>query len=286
MKNQTHWLEFTAKIDPSILERLSGDIFDLGADGLEELNDGIKIYFPGKIWNANIYDALIAKIKAFSGTFDQSQVEIKTIPAENWNESWKENFKLFRLTDRIIIKPDWDTYSAKRNEIVITIRPKMAFGTGHHETTQLVMIMIEKYFKPGMRLLDAGTGSGILSIFALKKGFSEVIAFDNDPVAVENAKENFTLNGIKNKFTLFCGSIDDLEISEYDMIVANIDRNVLLQLPGKLTKYIIPKGILILSGLLSRDEDKILDTYEEFGWRAIEKEQKGAWLALVLKYMG
>ena len=160
----------------------------------------------------------------------------------------------------------------------------MAFGTGHHETTQLVMVMLQKYLKNEQRVLDAGTGSGILAILAAQLGAAEITAFDNDPIAIENAKENFDLNNIKTAHSIIYGVLEDIKELEYDVIVANIDRNVLLQLPEKLVGYIRPGGILILSGLLSRDEDKILNAYEEFDWRPVEKNQRGAWIVLALTH--
>ena len=272
------------EIDPSLLDVLSNDIFSLGADGLEEADDLVKIYFQNQQWDESKLNLLVETISKYKPGFNHSNIQTNNIPLQDWTESWKENFKLFNLTENIIIKPDWDEYQPQNGEIVITISPKMAFGTGHHETTQLVMMMLQKYLKNGHRVLDAGTGSGILAILAAQLGAVEITAFDNDPIAIENTKENFSLNNIDIKYDIVCGVLDDIEKSEYDIIVANIDRSVLLDLPERIVDYIKPGGTLILSGLLSRDEDKILNAYEEFNWQVIEKEQKGAWLVLVLTH--
>jgi ribosomal protein L11 methyltransferase len=279
------WVEVSIQIDPSLLNVISNDVFTLGADGLEETNECIKIYFPDEQWNSKVEKSLSRLITKLNPEFTSSLIQTRHIPNQDWTESWKENFKLFHLTDNIIIKPDWIEYQAQQDEIVVTICPKMAFGTGHHETTQLVMLMLQKYLGEGQRLLDAGTGSGILAILAAQLGVAEITAFDNDPVAIENARENFSLNNIKIEQNIFCGTLNNVEISEYDIIVANIDRNVLLELPEKLIAYIKPGGTLILSGLLSRDEDKILTAYEEFNWQVIEKDQKGAWIVLALTHV-
>lgn len=283
MKAQQKWIETSIRLKPDLLEILSNDIFDLGAEGLEEANGIVRIYFTEDQWNLKSEQLLIEAVKKFDPEFNNTHIQIKEIPYQDWTESWKDNFKLFHLTDHIIIKPDWDNYQAKKGETVITISPKMAFGTGRHETTKLVMLMLQKYIKEGQRLLDAGTGSGILSILAAKLGAEQITAFDTDPTAVENSRENFVLNNIKN-YNLFCGTLDDLKASKYDIIAANIDRNVLSQLAAKFTSYIKSGGLLIISGLLSRDEDKILTIYEEYGWEAIQKEQMGAWIVLVLTY--
>ena len=278
------WVEAHIKIDPGLADTVSNDIFNLGAEGFEEVGDGLKIYFTEDLWNPSLRQSLIDIISKFDPEFKDSRIHLKPVPFQNWNESWKENFQLFHLANKIIIKPDWDDYNAKDDEIVITISPKMAFGTGHHETTQLVLLALQKYIKQGHSLLDAGTGSGILSILAAKLGANNITAFDNDPIAIENARENFNLNKIKNAYHLFCGTLENVKKNEYDIIVANIDRNVLLKFPEKLIPYIKPGGTLILSGLLSRDEDKILTAYEEFDWQVIEKDQKGSWIVLTLTH--
>jgi ribosomal protein L11 methyltransferase len=282
MINEQTWIEVNVDINPSLLDTISNDIFSLGADGLEEADDLVKIYFQSQQWNESKLNLLVETISRFNPDFNSSYIHTKNIPFQDWTENWKENFKLFYLTDKIIIKPDWDEYQPQKSEIVITISPKMAFGTGHHETTQLVMLMLQKYVNKGQRMMDAGTGSGILAILAAQLGADEITAFDNDPVATENTKEHFLQNNINIKHNIICGVLDDIEKSEYDIIVANIDRSVLLGMPGKFIDYIKPGGKLILSGLLSRDEDKILTAYEEFNWKVIEKDQKGAWIVLVL----
>ena len=284
MMYNKNWVEVSVQIDPSLLDIISNDIFTLGAEGLEETNKCVKIYFSDEQWNSQREKSLIGLITKLNPEFTNSQILTKHIPYQDWTESWKENFKLFHLTDNIIVKPDWDHYQAQEGEIVITVSPKMAFGTGHHETTQLVMVMLQKYLKDEQRVLDAGTGSGILAILSAQLGAAEITAFDNDPIAIENAKENFDLNNIKTAHSIIYGVLEDIKELEYDVIVANIDRNVLLQLPEKLVGYIRPGGILILSGLLSRDEDKILNAYEEFDWRPVEKNQRGAWIVLALTH--
>lgn len=283
IKNKT-WIEVDVKLEPSLLDIISNDIFSLGAEGIEEAGEQIKIYFQDDKWDESKLNSLTTLIGKHSSDFEPSSIQIRDIPFQDWTESWKENFKLFHLTKNIIIKPDWEAYQPKNDEIVITISPKMAFGTGHHETTQLVMMMLQKYLKKGHHVLDAGTGSGILAILAAKLGAIEITAFDNDPVALENTKENFSLNSIELKPRIICGTLDDIQKSKNDIILANIDRNVLLDLPEKFIDFLKPGGILILSGLLSRDEDKILTTYEEFNWQVLEKDQKGAWLALALTH--
>lgn len=284
MIQEETWIEVNVKIDPSLLDTISNAIFSLGADGIEETDNLLKIYFQNQQWNKSKFNLLVETISKYDSNFNCSYIDSKNIPFQDWTENWKENFKLFNLTDKIIIKPDWIEYQPQKGEIVITISPKMAFGTGHHETTQLAMLMLQKYVKKGQRILDAGTGSGILAILAAKLGANEITAFDPDPVAIENTKENFLQNNISIRHNIICGVLNNIEKLEYDIIVANIDRNVLLDMPGKFIDYIKPDGIIILSGLLSRDEDKILTVYGEFKWKVIQKEQKGAWIVLVLTY--
>ncbi len=282
MVKEETWIEVNVKIDPSLLDTISNDIFSLGADGITETDNLLKIYFQNQQWNRSKFNLLVEIISKYDPNFNFSFIDTTNIPFQDWTENWKENFKLFNLTEKIIIKPDWNEYQPQKGEIVITISPKMAFGTGHHETTQLMMMMLQKYVKKGQRILDAGTGSGILAILSAKLGAGEITAFDRDPIAIENSKENLLQNNISTRHNIICGVIDDIEKSEYDIIVANIDRSVLLDLPKKFIDYIKPDGILIISGLLSRDENQILTAYEEFNWKVIEKDQKGTWIVLVL----
>jgi len=159
----------------------------------------------------------------------------------------------------------------------------MAFGTGHHESTQLIIAGLEKWLKEGMSVLDAGTGSGILAIIADKLGADSVMAFDNDPVALKNAFENAQLNGVSNTVKFFLSNPEMLNPSEYDLILANINRNVLIKNAELFAELLKNNGKIILSGLLLRDEPKILQVFNQAGFVLVEKNARKDWMLLVLE---
>ena len=159
----------------------------------------------------------------------------------------------------------------------------MAFGTGHHESTQLMIAGLETWLKEGMNVLDVGTGSGILAIIADKLGADSVIAFDNDPVALKNAFENAQLNDTSGNVKFFLASPEMLKSSEYDLIMANINRNVLIKYADLFAELLKDNGKLILSGLLLHDEPEMLRIYYQAGFVLVQKNAIKDWLLLVLE---
>ncbi len=280
MKN---WITVTINLPPEYLENISSFLFSLGCSGIQENENSFSVFFEEAVWNNEQRTLLIEYIKQDYPDFAQDSMVISDVENQDWNEKWKENFKPLRISDHLIVLPEWENYQKKAGEETIIINPKMAFGTGHHETTKLILQLLPKYLKPGINVLDAGTGSGILAIYAARLGASAVTAFDNDPVAVENADENFELNDVKGKITSFTGEISLLKGQKFSMITANINRNVLLDLAGDMHRYIVNEGCLILSGLLAVDLELIDKSYSENGWLLVEKKQDGEWLALVFE---
>ena len=277
-----YWVEVTIAENPSILEELSVSFFQMGCQGINEHENSFTLYFPKDGWDETKKSKLnsILEQKNISDT----RVSISSLKGENWNENWKENFKTFRVGQNIIVIPDWETYQPKESEQVITIASKMAFGTGHHETTQLILKQLEEIIKPGMSVIDAGTGSAILSIYTALKGASKIIAFDNDPVAIENGLENAQLNNVADKIDLRCCTLKDIENEPYDIIVANINRNILLELAHNFNSYAHKKTILVLSGLLIKDRNEILNAYTIEGWKLVKSDEQGEWLSLNFVY--
>ena len=158
---------------------------------------------------------------------------------------------------KIIIKPSFKDYIAKEGEIVITIDPKMSFGTGEHQTTKLVLQMLEKYVKPEMKILDVGAGTGILSIAAIKLGAASAVAIDTDEVCYENCKENCELNGVADHIKILTSGINDVRENDFDLILANIQNNVLLEISNEIKKRLIKNKTVILSGLLGQNFDEM-----------------------------
>lgn len=277
----TDWVKITVKTDPRILEEISPYIFEWGCQGINELTDRFEMFFEKKDWNDSINSSLFELIKKHA-TITKTDILFENVPAENWNENWKKNFTSFRVGKNIIIQPDWEQTAASGNETIITIAPKMAFGTGHHETTQLILKMMEGLIEKNWTVLDAGTGSAILAIYAALCGAKRIRAFDNDPQAIENAAENCALNNVSKKIELSCAVLKDIHAEAYDLIVANINRNILLELADSFPLYSKNNGLLVLSGLLITDRDEILKKYQK-NWSLIKEEKMGDWLALLMR---
>ena len=203
---------------------------------------------------------------------------------EDWAQSWKQYYKPIPL-GRVTIVPAWESYEASEGEILIRMDPGMAFGTGTHETTRLVMLMMQEEDLVGKRFLDMGTGSGILSICASKLGAKSCNAYDIDPVAVKVARENAKDDGCDN---ITVGVSDlllgvDLACGKYDFCVANIVADVIIRMLPDLDKYVKAEAPIILSGIISMRADEVRAAIAENGYAVIKEIQENDWLAIMVK---
>ncbi|HSP88661.1 MAG TPA: 50S ribosomal protein L11 methyltransferase, partial [Ignavibacteriaceae bacterium] len=198
-----------------------------------------------------------------------------------WNEEWEKNLQVIKVTDRIVIKPSSKSYIPNKKEIILTIDPKMSFGTGEHQTTKLMLRLIEKCVRPGMKVLDIGSGTAVLAIAAVKLGAANAIAIDNDEICFENGNENISLNNVEDKVEIKIGELKEIKENNFDLIVANIQKNILLNISYDIGNRLNKNGLVILSGLLAEDEEDILSRYKETGLYFIEKEKMDEWIALV-----
>jgi ribosomal protein L11 methyltransferase len=277
------WIELKLNIPQKKMEDISAYLFAQGCEGINITDEDILIYFNQFRWSNEIKLALIDYIREFVPLFTPRDIHVVRFADQDWNKKWKEYFKPIRISQRIVVKPPWGTYRENRDDIIVTINPQMAFGTGHHESTQLMIAAMEKWVKEGMDILDVGTGSGILAIIADKLGAGSVMAFDNDPDALKNAFENAQLNGVPDKVRFFLASPEMLHSSEYDLVLANINRNVLIRYAELFSEFLKTDGKLIISGLLLSDEPKMLKEYQKAGFVLIQKKALKGWLLLVLE---
>ena len=204
---------------------------------------------------------------------------------EDWSTAWKKYYKPFQLTDRVVIKPSWEEYESKPGDIIIEMDPGMAFGTGTHETTKMCSILLDKYVTEGTKILDVGCGTGILSIIASKVGAKSVDAIDIDEVAVRVAKENVQINDEQDKIKIFRGILSDIEKGKnaYDIIVANIIANVIIDLSSDIPYYLEKKGLFITSGIIKERKQDVIDACISSGLSLIESLEMGEWVAMVFK---
>jgi ribosomal protein L11 methyltransferase len=203
------------------------------------------------------------------------------VDEEDWSESWKTYFKTEKISEKMVIKPTWRQYHAKKDEIILEIDPGMAFGTGTHPTTSLCLNMLEKYLKPGDSFLDVGTGSGILSIAAAKLGAQKITGIDNDDVAVEVAKSNLLQNKIEKKtFRIVTGNLVDMIHERYDLVVSNILSEVILDLLDHIKKVLVKGGIFMASGIIVKHKAPVVEKMIKSGFRILEIRTKEDWVSI------
>ena len=211
------------------------------------------------------------------------RIETALLQEQDWGENWKKYFHLLQIGSRFVVYPPWERVRFKKGQIPIEITPGMAFGTGTHATTQLCIRALETGLKKGRSVLDVGTGSGILAVAAAKLGAQEVWAIDIDEVAVEGARETVEKNGVMGKIRIRKGGIGRVE-KRFDVIVANIDFKSLKKLRLPLLWHLNERGLLILSGILREQEERIRRRYlETGGLRLLHADHQDEWACLTFK---
>ncbi|GAB4414201.1 MAG: 50S ribosomal protein L11 methyltransferase [Anaerolineales bacterium] len=210
-------------------------------------------------------------------------LQIVRLEDKDWERAWQEHYHVLRIGRRIVIRPSWRTYEPQPDDIVITLDPGMAFGTGLHPSTRLCVQALEDAVRPGMSVLDMGTGSGILAIAAAFLGAAHVVALDNDPIAVKAATENVAANGLRNRIAVGLGSVNAVS-GEFDLMVVNILANVIqAMLAQDLTQHLRPGGHFIAAGILDTQADDVLRSFAAHSLRLIEKRQEKDWVLLWAK---
>lgn len=278
------FIEVIIRTQPFLPELISGLAYMFTTiTGIEERENEIVCFFT--VFSNEDLDylkKLFGNLKKET-LIERFEIYTETIEQKNWNEEWEKTIQPIKVTDRIIIKPSFRQYIPQDNEIVITIDPKMSFGTGYHQSTRIMIRLIEKNIKPDMKVLDVGTGTGILAIVCAKLGAKKIISCDNDEFVQENVLENFETNNCKDKCSFVYGTIDKITETDFDLILANIQKNVLIEISEKIKAKSKPDGIIILSGLLLEDEKEICEKYSSLEFKLIETAIEDEWLGLVFR---
>ena len=286
------WLRISLHVPGAAVEAVSNFLMEREATGIEESEEGqkgerLKAYFLRDGREVGVLGALrryLKSLQAIQPEISQVKVEAVTIPEQDWGEKWKRFFKPFHVTSRVVVKPPWSSFRPKKNEMSIVINPGMAFGTGAHATTRLCIHALEKGLKKkGLSVLDVGTGSGILSILAARMGAGEVLGIDTDEVAVEVARENARQNRVSDLIQVRKGSIGNIQ-RQFDVVVANIDLRSLRRMRRPLLRHLKGKGLLVVSGLLEGEGERLRRYYMETGvlrWAVSTRE--GEWVCLTFR---
>jgi ribosomal protein L11 methyltransferase len=275
-----HYKEFNITAEPFIPEILSGLMWELEITGISEEVNCLKVFATeGSDVSTEKISRLLNKIVAEKMIFTFS-VEENLIEDKNWNEEWEKSVKVIEVSDKIVIKPTFKDYQAKPGQIIISIDPKMSFGTGEHQTTKLVLQFLETNVDNGIKALDVGSGTGVLAIAAVKLGAAYAIAVDNDEWCYNNGRENCGLNVVNKEVDIRLGEIKDIPENNFDLIMANIQKNILLDMAEEIKCRLKPGGLIILSGLLYNDEEDIVKKYSSLDFEMLEKKSLDEWIAL------
>ncbi|MDE2830051.1 MAG: 50S ribosomal protein L11 methyltransferase [Gemmatimonadota bacterium] len=257
------------------VEVVSAELFELGCCGVveEDISDGVRLtaYFEVAENKAEIEQAL----RPYECRFEP-------VPDTDWTLGWRSFFQPVYPTPRMAICPPWDRVPDPPGGFTIAIDPQMAFGTGHHETTRLALLGLEKKITSGDRVLDVGTGSGILSIAAVKLGAAKVMAVDIEAAAIENARANCVLNGVDAQVVLMQCSVDRVS-GIFDVVVANIISSILLPIVPELAKRLHPEGYAILGGILDREREAFCTALDRANLVLDEMLDDGEWLCAIAR---
>lgn len=242
----------------------------------------VKAYFPE---DREVLEELEKSLQVVERSFNvQCKVFINEVRDEEWEESWKKYYHTFKIGHRLIIKPSWEEYTALEGEVVIDIDPGMAFGTGSHASTRFCLNFIDQYVKGGEKIIDAGCGSGILSIAAAKLGAASIFAMDFDDVAGRIARENVKLNALENTIQVEVGDIiADLPKSEVDYILANITAEVVNLLIPEAVQRLHPGGYMFCSGIIESRWPGVKKQLEEHGMVIEKLLQESEWVGVAAR---
>jgi len=279
------WIEISISSPAPYQELLIGQIASIGFEGFLQLEDSFRCYSPLARWKDGTRQSLEYLLRNFEKEFTERHFSWKSriIKEENWNETWEKSIGIVEATKRIIIKPSWRKLRKRdKGKIVLHIDPKMAFGTGHHETTRLSMTLLEEYLHAGDKVLDFGCGTGIRAVSSVKLGARSALAIDNDPWAIENAAENVSRNKVGRRVSTRLGNGTKLPRQSYDLIIANIDLPTITATLKQLVKRLKSRGSIILSGLLVSDLTEFMNLISHQGIVPLEMVNENEWVAVAL----
>lgn len=269
-----NYIEYDFTVFPTEMgaEILMAELAEVGFDSFEDTPTGIKAYIPKDSWNEHILqDIYLLSNPEFTISYQITEIE-----QVNWNEEWEKNFSPIVVEDLCTVRANFHPVPNTRYDIVIT--PKMSFGTGHHETTYMMLQQLLPLSLEGAKVLDMGCGTGILAIMAALRGAHDITAIDIDPWCVENATENVQQNDC-SFITIKEGDVSLIAGEQYNLILANINRNILLSDIPAYTQALLPQGLLLVSGFYEEDLPAIKEKCQEVGLTYLSHIERNRWVS-------
>lgn len=275
-------------VDPDLADELSGLLFELGAEGVEERDEGtlLKNAAAGKVTLVAAFPSR-EEAEAAMAELGEHAPRYEEIVGDAWRDAWKEHYRPFTIARApeggasVVVRPPWEPYEAKAGEKVLELEPGRAFGTGLHETTRLVAQALAEHQArlAGITMFDIGCGSGVLALVALLLGADKAVAMDVDPEAIDVTRENAARNGLEARITTTTEPLAaDLRSP---VVVANIEAKVLIPLAADIGRHVGPGGLLLLSGILVPQKDDVRAAYPEF--ELLAAPTMGEWTLLALE---
>jgi ribosomal protein L11 methyltransferase len=281
------WRSLHIECEPGFEDIISAYIFESGFSGLEEHSGPGNVVYTAYYRRTTETDDPFEKL---SGTLDELALShkkdiarilsLENVPAEDWELSWRRGLSAIEVGSRLVIRPSWVDYENTGGLVEIIIDPKMAFGTGSHATTRLCLETIEKINPEKLSVLDAGCGSGVLSIAAVKLGARHAAGFDIDLDSVENARENVIINGVRDRVVIEHADIFGCEPGRFDLVFANIISGVLIPNLRRFRDFLLPEGKVVFSGLLAEEETLFIEHLKAECFKVREISRMDEWIAV------
>lgn len=263
------------------LKTCYGDLIDESILNADKTIASVSVYLPAE---KSVPECIAFLKERFASTgLVIEKLETVGVNEEDWANSWKAYYKPIKIGSRLVIVPAWEKYTPAEGELIVRMDPGMAFGTGTHETTRLVIQLLETYTKEGCRMLDVGTGSGILAICASKLGAGECRAYDIDPMAVRVANENIKDSGLPNITCEVSDLLRQVDRSKkYDLICANIVADIIIRMTPDVGELMHENTVLLASGIIKERSEDVIECFEKNGFRIVEQLVDNGWCGLAV----
>ena len=302
-----HWLELTVRTHPEAVESVS-ELLSRYIPGGVAIEEPIELVDEGQEYRVltgqpvliHAYVPMDGKEEetrqrvaeglwhfASIGPHFVGELQTRVVNEEDWANAWKDYYHVTHIGERLVIRPSWREYIPKEGEVVLELDPGMAFGTGLHPTTRLCLEQVEQRTRPGMRVMDVGTGSGILALAAAKLGAKSVYCIDNSSVAVESATANAAINGLSDKIEVVLGVLDEARavdmVGQYDMVLVNILAHIIGGMAPQLARVTAPGGLVIASGIIEAKRTDAEGPLVAAGLKLVDEAMIDDWLVLIFR---